>query len=69
VAIAVVAAVAALGHLQVGQASKAQGLAARWGRRIAALLSDGVQESLALLRARDPLVFTGCVGSRLSDHD
>lgn len=61
-AVAVVAAVAGLGHLPLGQPSKAQGLAARWGRRIAALLRDGVHQSFALLRAHDPLVVGGCVG-------
>jgi uncharacterized membrane protein YbhN (UPF0104 family) len=62
VAVAVLAAVAALGRLPVGQPSDEQGLAARWITRIGALLRDGVQESFALLRARDPLVIGGCAG-------
>lgn len=61
-ALAAVAAVAALGQLPVGQPSEAQGFFARWATRIGALLRDGVQESFALLRARDPLVVGGCVG-------
>jgi len=61
-AIVVVAAVAALGHLPVGPPGEAQGLVARWRHRVAALLRDGVNESLMLLRGRDPLVVGGCVG-------
>lgn len=33
----------------------------RWGRQAAALLRDGVRESIALLRARDPLLIGGCI--------
>ena len=56
VALAVLAAVAALGQLPVAERSEGERRSARWRRRIAGLLRDGVQESLALLRARDPLV-------------
>lgn len=61
-AVVVVAAVAALGHLPVGQPGEAQGLVARWRHRVAALLRDGVNESFTLLRARNPLVIGGCLG-------
>jgi uncharacterized membrane protein YbhN (UPF0104 family) len=61
-AVAAVAAVAALGRLPVGEPSHSPGFLARWATRIGALLRDGVQESFALLRARDPLVVGGCVG-------
>jgi uncharacterized membrane protein YbhN (UPF0104 family) len=61
-AVAAVAAVGALGHLPVGEPAQTQGLVARWATRVGALLRDGVQESFALLRARDPLVVGGCVG-------
>lgn len=61
-AAAAVAAVAALGRLPVGQPSDEQRLVARWVTRIGALLRDGVRESFAQLRARDPLVIGGCVG-------
>ncbi len=61
-AVAAVAAVAALGRLPVGEPSQTQGLVARSATRLGALLRDGVQESFALLRARDPLVVGGCVG-------
>jgi uncharacterized membrane protein YbhN (UPF0104 family) len=62
VAVAAVAAVGALGRLSVTEPSETQGLVARWVRRIGALLRDGVQESVALLRSRDPLVIGGCLG-------
>jgi len=62
VAVAVVAAVGALGRLSVTEPSETQGLVSRWVRRIEALLRDGVQESVALLRTRDPLVIGGCFG-------
>jgi uncharacterized membrane protein YbhN (UPF0104 family) len=61
-AVAVMTAVAALGRLPVGQPSEAQGFFARWATRLGALLRDGVRESSALLRARDPLVIGGCAG-------
>ncbi len=61
-AIVVVVAVAALGRLPVGEPSDSDGLLVRWRRRAAALLRDGVQESIALVRAHDPLVIFGCVG-------
>jgi len=56
------AGVATLAHLPVGDPAAAQGFAARWTSRLGALLRDGVRESLALLRARDPLVIGGCAG-------
>ena len=62
VAVAAVAAVAAVGRLPVGDPAEAQSFFSRWARRIGALLRDGVQQSFALLRARDPLVVGGCVG-------
>jgi uncharacterized protein (TIRG00374 family) len=61
-AVAVVAAVTALGRLPVGERAHSPGFFSRWATRLAALLRDGVQESFALLRARDPLVVGGCVG-------
>jgi len=61
-AAAAVVAVAALGRLPVGEPSQAQNFVVRWRRRIAAVLRDGVQESIALLRAHDPLVIGGCIG-------
>jgi uncharacterized membrane protein YbhN (UPF0104 family) len=61
-AIVVTVAVGALGHLPVGEPSPSDAFLTRWRRRIAGLLRDGVQESIALLRARDPLVLGGCVG-------
>ena len=61
-AVAIVAAVAALGHLPVGQRSQNERRARRWARQGAALLRDGVQESIALLREHDPLVIGGCIG-------
>ncbi len=61
-AVTAVAAVAGLGQLPVGPPSEAQGFVTRWGRHLAALLRDGVQESFALLRERDPLLLGGCVG-------
>jgi uncharacterized membrane protein YbhN (UPF0104 family) len=76
-AIVVVVAVAALGRLPVGQQSQTaarpgqqsqvEGTVVRWRRRIAAVLRDGVQESIALLRARDPLLLGGCVGYLVFD--
>jgi uncharacterized membrane protein YbhN (UPF0104 family) len=62
VALAVLAAVAALGRLPIAECSEGERRSARWRRRIAGLLRDGVQESLALLRAHDPLVIAGCIG-------
>jgi uncharacterized membrane protein YbhN (UPF0104 family) len=61
-AIAAMAGVAGLARLPVADPARQQRLAARWASRIGALLRDGVQESLALLRARDPLVIGGCAG-------
>jgi len=61
-AVALVSAVAALGHLPVGQRSQNERRARRWARQGAALLRDGVQESINLLRGRDPLVIFGCIG-------
>jgi uncharacterized membrane protein YbhN (UPF0104 family) len=61
-AVAVVTAVAALGHLPVGQRSQNERRVRRWARQGAALLRDGVHESIALLRAHDPLVIGGCIG-------
>jgi uncharacterized membrane protein YbhN (UPF0104 family) len=61
-AVAVMAGVAALARLPVGDPAQKQRFAARWASRIGAVLRDGVQESLALLRARDPLVIGGCAG-------
>jgi uncharacterized membrane protein YbhN (UPF0104 family) len=66
-AVAVVVAVAALGRLPVGQLSQPEGRVVRWRRRIAAVLRDGVQESISLLRARDPLVICGCAGYLVFD--
>jgi uncharacterized membrane protein YbhN (UPF0104 family) len=61
-AMAVVSAVAALGHLHVGRRSQNERRARRWARQGAALLRDGVQESIKLVRAGDPLVIGGCIG-------
>jgi uncharacterized membrane protein YbhN (UPF0104 family) len=61
-AVAAVAGVAQLARLPVGDPSEQQGFAGRWAGRLGALLRDGVQESFALLRARDPLVIGGCAG-------
>ncbi len=61
-AVAMVAAVAALGHLPVGQRSQNERRARRWARQGAALLRDGIHESIALLRKHDPLVVGGCIG-------
>ena len=61
-AVALVTAVAALGHLPVGQRSAIEGRARRWARQGAALLRGGVHESVSLLRAHDPLVIGGCIG-------
>lgn len=61
-AVVAMAAVGALGRLSVTEPSETQGLLARWVRRIEALLRDGVQETVALLRTRDPLVIGGCLG-------
>lgn len=61
-AVGLVTAVAALGHLPVGQRSQNERRARRWARQGAALLRDGVQESRTLLRAHDPLVISGCIG-------
>ena len=61
-AVVVMCAVAALGRLPVGEGAKGGGRAARWRRRGAALLRDGVQESRSLLRTHDPLLIAGCVG-------
>jgi uncharacterized membrane protein YbhN (UPF0104 family) len=62
VAVAAVGAVGALGRLSLTEPSETQGLVSRWVRRIETLLRDGVQESVALLRSRDPLVIGGCLG-------
>lgn len=62
VAVCVVIAVAALARLPVGEPAQDAGRVARWRDRVAGLLRDGVQQSGALLRARDPLVIGGCVG-------
>jgi uncharacterized membrane protein YbhN (UPF0104 family) len=61
-AVVVVGAVAALGHLPIGHRSQDERRARRWARQLAALLRDGVQKSIALLRERDPLVIGGCIG-------
>jgi uncharacterized membrane protein YbhN (UPF0104 family) len=61
-AVVVLTAVAALGHLHVGQRSQNERRARRWTRQGAALVRDGVQESINLLRAHDPLVIGGCIG-------
>jgi uncharacterized membrane protein YbhN (UPF0104 family) len=61
-AIVLVTGVAGLARLPVGRRSQDEGRAARWGRQAAGLLRDGVKESIALLRAHDPLVIGGCVG-------
>ena len=62
-AVAVLGAVAALARLPVGAGDvEGAGFVARWGRRAAALLRDGVHESIALLRAHDPLIIGGCIG-------
>jgi uncharacterized membrane protein YbhN (UPF0104 family) len=50
-----------------GQQSQVEGTVVRWRRRIAAVLRDGVQESIALLCARDPLLLGGCVGYLVFD--
>jgi uncharacterized protein (TIRG00374 family) len=60
--IAVVGAVAALARLPVGETAQDAGVVARWRNRVAGLLRDGVRQSAALLRARDPLVIGGCLG-------
>lgn len=61
-AVGLVTAIAALGHLPVGQRSQNERRARRWARQGAALLRDGVQESRTLLRVHDPLVIGGCIG-------
>ncbi len=61
-AIAAVAAVVALSHLPVDDPEQAPGFARRWGRRIGALLRDGVHQSIVLVRARDPVLIAGCIG-------
>lgn len=61
-AVAVVSAVVALGHLPVAQRSQNERRGRRWARQGAALLRDGVDESIALLRKHDPLVIGGCIG-------
>ena len=61
-AIAAMAGVAALARLPVGDPAREPRFAARWARRIGAVVRDGVHESLVLLRARDPLVIGGCAG-------
>lgn len=61
-AVVIVTAVAALGHLPIGQRSQNERRARRWARQGAALLRDGVHESIALLRKHDPLVIGGCIG-------
>jgi uncharacterized membrane protein YbhN (UPF0104 family) len=61
-AVAAMAGVAALARLPVAEPSERQGFAARWARRLGALVRDGVRESFVLLRARDPLVIGGCAG-------
>ncbi len=61
-AIGVVAAVAALARLPVGEAAPGASAVARWRNRVAGLLREGVQQSATLLRARDPLVIGGCIG-------
>ena len=60
--IAAMAGVAALARLPVGDPAREPRFAARWARRIGAVVRDGVHESLVLLRARDPLVIGGCAG-------
>ncbi len=61
-AVAVVSAVAALGHLPVPEPAQNERRARRWARQVGELLRDGVQESINLLRAHDPLVVFGCIG-------
>ena len=61
-ALAVVTAVVALGHLPVAQRAQNERRGRRWARQAAALLRDGVHESIALLRKHDSLVIGGCIG-------
>jgi uncharacterized membrane protein YbhN (UPF0104 family) len=61
-AVVIVGAVAALGALPPGRPSDEHRLLVGWGLRVGALLRDGVQESFALLRARNGLVIAGCIG-------
>ena len=56
------AGVAALARLPVGEAPEGAGASRAGARQVAGLLRDGVQQSAALLRARDPLVIGGCIG-------
>ncbi len=62
IGVAVIAGVAALARLPMGAPPEGAGRLARWRHRVAGLLRDGVQQSAALLRARDPLVIGGCIG-------
>jgi uncharacterized membrane protein YbhN (UPF0104 family) len=61
-ALAIETGVAALARLPVGAPPPGAGRLARWRHRVGGLLSGGVQQSAALLRARDPLVVGGCLG-------
>jgi uncharacterized membrane protein YbhN (UPF0104 family) len=62
IAIGVVTAVAALARLPVAEPADGAGRVVRSRHHVGGLLRDGVQQSAALLRARDPLVIGGCVG-------
>jgi uncharacterized membrane protein YbhN (UPF0104 family) len=61
-AVALMSAVVALGHLPVGHGSENERRVRRWARQAGTLLRGGVRESIALVRARDPLVVGGCIG-------
>jgi uncharacterized membrane protein YbhN (UPF0104 family) len=62
IAVGVMTAVAALARLPVGAPADGASRAVRSRHHVAGLLRDGVQQSGALLRARDPLVIGGCLG-------